>query len=1047
MRIAIGMVLLAAGVAIAGDGNRLAYLDDLDPYYPHRAFPKLITPQWVGEPGVDAVVILAIDDMRGHEKWETFLRPILERLKKIDGRAPVSIMTCKIDPADPHLQRWLKEGLSLECHTIDHPCPILGKGDFAAAKATYDKCVDLLASVPNNKPVAFRTPCCDSLNTVSPRLFAEIINKTTAKGNFLQVDSSVFNVFTPNDPELNRDWVTEGEGRSRFAKYLPADRDFVNTIEDYPYPYPIGNIWEFPCVLPSDWEAQLLHGKNNELTVRDWYRALDCTVKKQGVFTMVFHPHGWIENKQINQLIEYAQETYGKRVKFLTFREALERIDKNLLDAHSLRDLKTGMNNGVKLVDIDGDGLLDSLVGNVRTQELRIRLSSHRRWQDIPFLADISRTEFGTLRGSAFAFFFDNEDSPWNWHTSQGKETHENFNNGLPKKLRPFRLLDLDGDGSCEILADKGAAVFSWDRKANRWQKCPFTLPDGAKLAAGTVFIDLDGDGKLDIVFSNDEGYGVYLFESMEKGWSKKVMAGKRGDPNALPPIAVKRTNNGAFIRNRHIYWQNENTDKLPDLIDRRSFNDLLANVTPTAKTPEQSLKLITVRPGYKVELAASEPLVRDPIAIAWGPDGKLWVVEMGDYPLGTDGKGKFGGRIKFLEDTNGDGKYVKATTFLENIGYPTGILPWRKGVLITCAPDILYAEDTDGDGKADVVKKLYTGFVEGNQQHRVNGLVWGLDNWVYCANGDSGGKIKSLLTGKTLDIRGNDFRIRPDTGEIELTSGRSQFAKTRDDWGNWFGGNNSVPAMHVVLEDRYLARNPHQAVSDTVRVLAGAVPVFPTSRTLPRFNDPQAKNRFTSACGISFYRDDLFEPALKRAIFVCEPVHNLVHRMDLAPDGHSFVGRRAIDETRSEFLSSADNWFRPTMARTGPDGSLWIVDMYRAVIEHPQWIPIETQKKLDLRAGHDLGRIYRVKRVGAEHRPVPRLDKLDTAGLVAALDSPNGWQRDMAQMLLVWKNDKKAVPALEQKVREAKDPRVRLQALATLDGLAHVVAKSFRLL
>src|SRR4029077_12977955 len=197
------------------------------------------------------------------------------------------------------------------------------------------------------------------------------------------------------------------------------------------------------------------------------------------------------------------------------------------------------------------------------------------------------------------------------------------------------------------------------------------------------------------------------------------------------------------------------------------------------------------------------------------------------------DGKGKFGGRVQFLEDTNGDGKYVKATTFLEGIGYPTGILPWRKGVLITCAPDILYAEDTNGDGKV-VVKKLFTGFIEGNQQHRVNGLVWGFDNWVYCANGDSGGVVKSLQTGKTLNIRGHDFRIKPDTGEMELTSGQSQFAKARDDWGNWFSNNNSVPAMHVILEDRYPARNPHQAVNDAVRTLAGAVPVFPTSRTLP---------------------------------------------------------------------------------------------------------------------------------------------------------------------------------------------------------------------
>src|SRR5262249_31192076 len=125
------------------------------------------------------------------------------------------------------------------------------------------------------------------------------------------------------------------------------------------------------------------------------------------------------------------------------------------------------------------------------------------------------------------------------------------------------------------------------------------------------------------------------------------------------------------------------------------------------------------------------------------GPDGKLWVVEMGDYPLGIDGKGKFGGKIKFLESTRGDGKYDKATTFLDGLGFPTGVLPWRNGILVTCAPDIFWVENVNGKpGKMEV---LFTGFNQGNQQHRVNSLVWGLDNWLYVANGDSGGNIRAL--------------------------------------------------------------------------------------------------------------------------------------------------------------------------------------------------------------------------------------------------------------------------------------------------------------
>jgi putative membrane-bound dehydrogenase-like protein len=1040
-----------ATIATAADGNRLAYLDEVDPYYPHRTFPKLVTPQWVGEPGVEAVIVLAIDDMREHEKWEAYLRPILERLKKIDGRAPVSIMTCKINPDDPHLQTWLKEGLSLEVHTIDHPCPLLCKGDFAAAKSTYDRCVDQMAAVPNNKPVAFRTPCCDSLNTVSPRIFAEIINKKTDKGHFLQMDSSVFNYFTPNDPDLKREWVTEGDGRSRFAKYFPADRDFVNTIEDYPYPYPIGRLcWEFPCATPSDWQAQKLHKANNEITVRDWYACLDATIKKQGTMNMVFHPHGWIESKQIVQLIDYAVETYGKKVKFLTFNEALERINKNLLGGQPLRDPKTGGDNGVLLLDVNNDGYMDVVIGNEVTRVCRIWSPSTRKWVETPFAFDMRTCHFGAMLGTTCALN-DTNDGPKMWKyefdpVRAGPDAPKVA--GLPNLLGRFRLLDLDGDGNCEIIAENEASIYTWNRTRNVWQKLDAKLPHGANLGrfdseTGLRFVDLDGDGKLDIIVSNENGYVGLLFRDFDSGWPTVAFSGTPAHPNPMMPISLKFTNNGAFIKNRHIYWQNEYTDGKPDLLERWSFNQLLSTTYNGPKSLEQSLKLMTVRPGYKVELVAHEPQVQDPIAIAWGPDGRMWVVEMGDYPLGLDGKGKVGGKIKVLESTRHDGNYDKATVFLDNIGFPTGILPWRKGVLITAAPDILYAEDTTGNGKADVVKKLFMGFVEGNQQHRVNGLVWGLDNWVYCANGDSGGTIASVATGKKLDMRGRDIRIKPDTGEMELTSGQSQYNKIRDDWGNWFGANNSIPGWHVALEDRQLARNPSFATPQAVNLLVtnqnGSV-VYPTSRTLPRFNDPGAYNRFTSVCGIGTYRDELFEPALQRALFVCEPVHNLVHRMDLAPQGSTFVGRRAVDETRTEFLSSADNWFRPVMARTGPDGALYVVDMYRAVIEHPEWIPRDIQKQLDLRAGHDMGRIYRVSRVGEKLRPFP-----DFRDLGKALDSPNGWQRDMAHMMLVWQNDKKTVEPLEKMAHESKNPFARLHALCALDGMNAVKPEVLR--
>jgi peptidoglycan/xylan/chitin deacetylase (PgdA/CDA1 family) len=388
------------------------YVDELNPYYPHRDFPKLSTPRWIGDTDTECAVILAIDDMRSPKQYEAFLRPILRRLKAVDGRSAMSIMTCAIDPQEPQLQAWLKEGVSLECHTIDHPCPFFKPG-FAKAKETYDRCVDLMNAVPGNRPVAFRMPCCDSLNTPSPRFWAEIFDKTTAQGNYLSLDSSVFNVFTSADPELPRALVLDDKGQERFIRYLPADRSFVNTIENYPYPYLIGRrCWEFPCVTPSDWEAQHLQKPNNPNTVRDLKAALDCAVAKKGVFCLVFHPHGWIRNDQIVELIDHAVTKHGKKVKFLNFREAHDLLAKNLQGDHSLRDgffdkqtpswwpvrqlwqtLPTklpdglairdanGHDNGVRFVDLNGDGKLDIVYSNEK--EYAVYLRGNTGWKKI----------------------------------------------------------------------------------------------------------------------------------------------------------------------------------------------------------------------------------------------------------------------------------------------------------------------------------------------------------------------------------------------------------------------------------------------------------------------------------------------------------------------------------------------------------------------------------------------------------------------------------------------------------------------------------------
>ncbi len=1082
----LALVVILSSTARAGDGNRLTYLHESDPYYVSRTFPRLTTPQWVGEEGVEAVVVLAIDDMREPEKYEKFLRPILQRLKKIDGRAPVSIMTNRVDPRDARLQGWLKEGLSLETHTLDHPCPFFKGGDFAKAKATYEGCVDWMNGIPNSRPVAFRMPCCDSLNTPSPRFYAEMFNRTTPLtqpsppaggegrvrgGNFLTIDSSVFNLLTSNDPELPRDLVVDDDGQDRFLKYLPKDRTFVNTIENYPYPYVLGGLcWEFPCVMPSDWVAQHRHQANNPLTVRDWKAALDATVLKRGVFCLVFHPHGWIRNEQIVELIDYAATKHGKKVKFLTFREAQERLNQNLLNGQPLRSDK-GQDNGVRLLDVDNDGYLDVAIGNDKVKQTRRWSPKEGKWiaGDFPISLVNAGARFGVVRTDGrTSLLVRNEALAGAWDYAEGKWIANNqLLDGLEVKGhkiftaakgrdRGVRLRDLDGDGRCELIVGnrEEQAAFRWMEQG--WKALPFALPEGTSLVNaagqdnGLRFADIDEDGRDDLIFSNDERYSLHLFGSMREGWSRRVLSGdrKNRDPERaeLPPIVRKGTNNGAWFHSRHLWFNNESTELLKDNVDRRSFNELLANVTPQGKSPQASLHSIRPRPGFQVELIAAEPLVQSPIAFAWGPDGKFWVVEMGDYPLGLDDKGKPGGRIKYLEDTDGDGKYDKATTFIDGLSFPTSVLPWRKGVIVTCAPEIFYAEwvGTNEPGAPASGRKLkrvplFTGFREGNPQHRVNSLIWGLDNWIYCANGDSGGRIESAKTGASVESSGRDLRIRPDSGALDTAAGQTQYGRSRDDWGNWFGCNNSNPMYQYVLDDRYIRRNPHLAAPESrlpVSIVPGASTVYPISRTLPRFNDPKAANHFTSACSAFVYRDELFGPAFRHSTFVSEPVHNLIHRENLSAKGVTFTSRRADDEQTSEFLTSSDNWFRPTSIQTGPDGALWIADMYRAVIEHPEWIPADWQKRLDLRAGHDKGRIYRVYPVGAKPRGIPRLDHLSTAGLVAALDNPNGWQRDTAQQMLLWRKDKAAAALLAKMALENPRPLTRLHAFCTLDGL-----------
>ena len=1075
------IVAISSSAKGQSEANRLSYLDGEDPFYVGLNFPKLTTPQWVGEDGVEAVVTLGIDDMRGHERYENFCRPILERLKEIDGRAPLSIFCNSITPTEPHLQKWLKEGVTIEVHTLTHPCPILGNRNFIPAKNTYHGGVDLLNNIANNLPVAFRTPCCDSQNTPSPRVFSELLMNNNSAGQFLEMDSSVFNIFTKEDVSIPKSLTTDKDGKGRFEKYIPFE-SYVVTIENYPYPYSIGNkIWEMPCMVPSDWEAQHLHGNSNPVTVEDWKAAIDTTVIKQGVFNFVFHPAGWVSNSQMIEFIDHITESHGQKVKFLNFKEARERLTNNLLGGQSLK-APNGQDNGVRLLDLNNDGYMDAVIANENIQQTRLWNAKLNKWETSDFPFQIVRNDsvanrkntgakFGILQSSGYAsVYISNNTTEGIWHFD-GKSWKENKISTLGLELNNQKLQtsingqdngvllrDTNNDGICEIIVGntKNQAVFMWNKIEQKWLPLNFSLPKNVIITRedgrdnGVRFVDINEDGFLDVIHSNEKRYSLHLYIPTPilgwgVGWTREVMAGLRSDADSIPMIVRggEHNNNGAWFHSKHLWIQNEDTAHLPNLVDRRSFEELLRGVIPLPKPPDESVKAMQLLPGYEIELMANEPLVMDPVAFEWDEQGRLWVAEMADYPLGIDGKGKAGGRIRILEDQDNDGKYDHSTVFLDNLPYPNGVMPWLDGAIISAAPNIIFAKDKNGDQKADQVEVLFKGFGQGNQQHRMNGFEYGLDNWIYGANGDSGGVITSPKNNISVNIRGRDFRFHPKSLKFETQAGQTQFGRRRDDWGNWFGNNNFSLGWHYKFPEQYIRRNPKLIIPNNRQQIGNydrSHIINFISKPLQRFNIVGgAENHITAANSTTPYRDELFGDNSGQLLFVSAPAYNVIRREILKTKGISFYSERSETDNGQEFIASKDSWFRPTMLKTGPDGALWIADFYRLVLEHPEWIPNDVEQKLKLRSGFDRGRLYRVYPTKYPPRNIPNLSNKTNAKLVAALDSSNGWQRDTAQRILVEKNNASTKQYLDELLNSTQRPITRVHALYTLEGINQI--------
>jgi putative membrane-bound dehydrogenase-like protein len=565
--------------------------------------------------------------------------------------------------------------------------------------------------------------------------------------------------------------------------------------------------------------------------------------------------------------------------------------------------------------------------------------------------------------------------------------------------------------------------------------------PALARDGRGAWKVDLDDDGHEDIVVSNESGYGVYLFVPPEKardalewktGWTRVMREGLPGDADALPPLTGPDVSFADGVM------------RVGDV--RMTYEQLLRVPGPPPRSPDESRAAMRVREGFTISLAAAEPLVMDPVFIDWDERGRMWVAEMGDYPFaegestgdgrvtwrdGVPGEGADrplrAGRVRILEDTDRDGRYETSTLFLDGLRHVTGLACWKGGVFIANIPDIFYAKDEDGDGRCDHRETWFTGFTAGNPQHLVNGFCFGLDGWFHGANGDSGGEVECVRTGTRVALGRSDFRFDPRTGEFRLETGCTQCGKWRDDFGNWFGNNNAVPGWHYWLPMSHLERHPELVVASIRSELTPDRHVFPVGPPQRRLNQASASDTLTSGCNPLPYRDEAFGDEGRDAMFICEPANNLVLRQVLDYSGDTITMRRHPADQGREFLASEDRWFRPVMARTGPDGALYVVDMYRLVLEHPEWVPAEMARRMQLRGGETMGRIWRIAPPGLAPRPA-----------AVSLASSNGWARDTAARLAIERGRLDDEPAVRS-LAESASGAVRVQALFTLHALGRL--------
>ena len=479
--------------------------------------------------------------------------------------------------------------------------------------------------------------------------------------------------------------------------------------------------------------------------------------------------------------------------------------------------------------------------------------------------------------------------------------------------------------------------------------------------------------------------------------------------------------------------------------------------------SPQQALETFQIEDGFRIEIFATEPDIRDPVALEIDEFGRIYVLESPGYPLDIE---TAGGKVKLLTDTDSDGLPDSAAVFADGLTMPTGILRWKQGILVTDPPNVLYLEDSDNDGAADISRVVLSGFAFTNPQHTVSTPLHGLDNWIYLSNegyttakvfpdkfGDPGGEIHypDRPASPRLAMQRRSVRFRPDTFELEWLAGSSQYGQTFDAWGHLVQHSNSSHARHEVIASRYLERNPNLRLARPWHNMSDhgdAGSVYPITVN-PRFELLTSAGQITSATGLTLYLGGGFPPGFENVSFIGEPAHNLVHADVWERAGSTFVARRAQPER--EFLASTDSWFRPANFYIGPDGALYLIDYYRRVIEHPEWTSAETYESEQLYDGTDKGRIYRI--VPTDGLPLARGIQLGAATdeeLVQHLDHPNIWWRRNAQRLLVDRHSETAVSSdtgrlLLQLITKSQSAAARIHALWTLDGVGDLDAATIQ--